>query len=279
MSINLQDLPRAHCPHIYDPLEGATPEQRIEIARITGIVSVRGEMITPAMLQQAAAEQAATGAKLCVRWTPWRDKREWDAEVFAIDDLADRLGSVVPDYLYLDSEVWRYDQVVDSWLRERLDFSDGLLRERFPTAKIIWYGRSVQYHSSKGWIRSYWWTGKERTDYLTPSLYNPSEPQLCRELYERTRTRWLGIKMCPFISLGCGYERTAGDSVSYKWLSELNYPLAWDYAQGAWLRKQGVELVGLYPQPLLARYPRYMECFATYLDGMNGNQFTNEVEK
>jgi hypothetical protein len=226
---------------VADELLRTPPAEFIEICRICRSVPLSVLNINSAV--NAGAQLARTlGVPVALNYSPWNSLRcpseyptpaELTVELtYASKRLAEvkrlLIGASV-DAVLLDDE--RYPNHAVTML--------GWRNAMYQTVKTIFPSASVEYYAfmsytpgatRSGWTEAQPWTGSEKSDARSVSLYKPALLYVQEECYRRTAKAAGNLDVTPWIALGAGYEPAM--LTFHEWTTDWDYPMLNDWQLG-----------------------------------------------
>ncbi len=306
-------------PHYYWPpaanlLEDKNSRRMYELVRITRTFCVAGEWTNDRQMDNAVYTCARLNktnplirASVGVNFQPWhrrfgkdlpptdrgptflKEIQYFEERAMFVRDAISRYNQVYRSdvavgAVLLDSERFKTKAGDDQWnrgMREALDAIHRKAEEVFSGAVIIWYGRGmIQHPRTNTWRQTSYWTGKEIKAPLTCSLYNISEIERMREVFQKTvelADRKLIPDVIPYVALASGYKRTL---TGHEWLFDWPYDPRHSFQMGAELNVpfysrdphnyaayDRARIVVFYPRPFDTRTPDWGRHFVAYVKG------------
>lgn len=260
--------------------------QRQEIYRLVGSVPIALNHESVAVMTEKAAFAAESGLALCATYSPWHLRlinegglsTDWGER--ALEDwryMQGRFGSLRSvvdrvDAIILNTEFVHDDPAPDVTAQAfKYAIVDDFVRVMFPEAKILWYGRAPRTTPSATIEPSPWWSGVERTDYLTPRLYFPDRLGRCVLVLAEARrmAAQRGTPLAVFVSLGASYVSDWQPGSTWQWQSPYAYPTScsWELGYLVGLYADSIDMVIFYPP--IGKYDGWAEHWAAYKAGLD----------
>ena len=169
------------------------------------------------------------------------------------------------------------------------DAAYDIVRAAFKDARIEWYNRG-SFHpdaTQDGWSPSRHFTGREKGDSFSCSLYRVPEIETTREIFRRTaaHAEEFGCdNVTPWVALASGYKRQANEF--QEWSFDWNYDLIYSYLLGGeinnpWFADETrrlrfapwgrAEVAVFYPEPF-GRAPHWGQHFIAYVWGAHARR-------
>ena len=313
---DLEPLPKVHYswPLAIDDL---SDEQLFQYSRITHALSLNGKWVTQEQVSRAIeicnrvnSDSPKMRASFGIAFSPWhkypkdlkttaerenadevelgnlRERAKFVAEAVA---TANRTHSadVEVTCVMLDSErfyVRPDDPEHNRDIDTRYNSTYDIIHRIFPKARIEWYNRGGVHPSGSptGWSISPHFTGNEKGDSFSCSLYRTPEIETTREIFRRTAEQAEKrecTSVTPWLALASGYRRQTDQF--QEWSYDWDYDLIYSYQLGSeinhpWFGAKErharfapwdkAEIAVFYPEPL-GRVPHWGEHFIAYVNG------------
>ena len=323
----LKPLPKVH---YFWPLRSTfwkkLNERRLyELARITHSMCISGEWTTLEQIDKCVytccrlnKTSPMIKASMAVNFSPWHRKFGKDlpptdrgATYFEEISYFEQRAELVKKWITMCNEKYNCDVNVSAiafdcerfgakkgnkqWndaVREALDAIHIKAAAVFPNAKMIWYGRGMQYDPrQKDWEPTRYWTGEEIKAPLTCALYTVPETERMRETFRRTvqLAESKGIyEVVPHVALAAGYQSKMGGG--HYWRKDWPYDLKYSYTIGMELNTQWVagmaeelsiynhaKCVLFYPAPFDDTTPDWARHFIAYVRGANNIKILEDL--
>lgn len=314
--LELKPLPKVHytTPYYWEDFDNS---RLYQLARITHALSVSGEWTNIKQIDRCVYTCArlnktkpAIQASICVNFSPWhrrfkKDLPSTDRGPTYREEISyfQKRALLVKQWVKRSNEIYGTDVRISAinfdserfspkkgnrqWnkgMRHCLDVIHKKAVSIFPEAKMIWYGRGIQYNPTyKRWEPTRYWTGEELNTSLTCALYTIPETE------QTHGTLWQTIELAkqkkiadvvPYVALASGYHPKPK---GHYWKMDWPYDLKHSYDIGKFLNTNDnselqkgydidrwVKVIIFYPTAFNHKVPDWPRHFIAYVRGATG---------